>query len=684
MTQARPSVAQDILWRLEALAFDVVILFARMLPVDVVSDFGSWFFKAFGPLTGAHNVAETNLRIVFPQASDAEIARLLVEQWDNTGRTFLELLIMDRIIGSHDRVEVVNGHRLNEIAAKQEPVVFVSGHFSNFEVMPATIVNSPVQCHITYRAMNNPLIDKRVKDGRAAYGVELFAPKGEATRDLMSALSNGQSVALMNDQKFNAGLALPFFGHVAHTAPGPSRLALKYDAPLQTMSVERTKGARYRVVVHEPIHLEQSGDRARDIETAVRRVNEWVEARVRERPEEWFWVHKRWPKETYAALREADRVKARRFATSRRIGWALAALLVFLVAAAVAWREDILQTGLDPKVPFQTYTPPPAPDYASRSAWALAGDATTPAGPADIFFVHPTTFDGGADWLGPIDDPQSSDLLRRVMLPNYAGPFAHVGRIYAPRYRQSSLYTHLTLREDARDARAFVYRDIRAAFDQYLQTWDEGRPLILAGTGQGAELVARLADEVLRQDPGLRDRLVAVYAVDAIVPEDEHRPTDLLPACRSRDQDGCLVAFAQVRTGTDDVARRRVDRAQVWTDRGTLIGLEGRRPLCVNPVLGAQTDALAPDHLSLGAANASGLEWGARPPFIAREVETRCVNGILRHSLPRSPTLRPSGTWADRRKSPPYNLFYADIEADALARLAVFEQRADAGLAPGD
>ncbi|HRH19346.1 MAG TPA: DUF3089 domain-containing protein [Brevundimonas sp.] len=366
------------------------------------------------------------------------------------------------------------------------------------------------------------------------------------------------------------------------------------------------------------------------------------------------------------------------------MGWALAALLVFLVAAAVAWREDILQTGLDPKVPFQTYTPPPAPDYASRSAWALAGDATTPAGPADIFFVHPTTFDGGADWLGPIDDPQSSDLLRRVMLPNYAGPFAHVGRIYAPRYRQSSLYTHLTLREDARDARAFVYRDIRAAFDQYLQTWDEGRPLILAGTGQGAELVARLADEVLRQDPGLRDRLVAVYAVDAIVPEDEHRPTDLLPACRSRDQDGCLVAFAQVRTGTDDVARRRVDRAQVWTDRGTLIGLEGRRPLCVNPVLGAQTDALAPDHLSLGAANASGLEWGARPPFIAREVETRCVNGILRHSLPRSPTLRPSGTWADRRKSPPYNLFYADIEADALARLAVFEQRADAGLAPGD
>lgn len=684
MSRENPTLGERISWRFEAMAYDLVVLLLRALPVDWASGFGGWLFRTLGPLTPVNRTASDNLRLAFPDLNDREHARLLKAQWDNVGRAFAEFPLMDRIRPATGRVEVVNAERLAEIRDHGEPVVFISGHFANWEVMPATIVESGVTCLMTYRAMNNPLIDKRVKDGRAAYGVELFAPKGEATRDLMSALSNGQSVALMNDQKFNAGLALPFFGHIAHTAPGPSRLALKYDAPLQTMSVERTKGARYRVVVHEPIHLEQSGDRTRDIETAVRRVNEWVEARVRERPEEWFWVHKRWPKETYAALREADRVKARRFATSRRIGWALAALLVFLVAAAVAWREDILQTGLDPKVPFQTYTPPPAPDYASRSAWALAGDATTPAGPADIFFVHPTTFDGGADWLGPIDDPQSSDLLRRVMLPNYAGPFAHVGRIYAPRYRQSSLYTHLTLREDARDARAFVYRDIRAAFDQYLQTWDEGRPLILAGTGQGAELVARLADEVLRQDPGLRDRLVAVYAVDAIVPEDEHRPTDLLPACRSRDQDGCLVAFAQVRTGTDDVARRRVDRAQVWTDRGTLIGLEGRRPLCVNPVLGAQTDALAPDHLSLGAANASGLEWGARPPFIAREVETRCVNGILRHSLPRSPTLRPSGTWADRRKSPPYNLFYADIEADALARLAVFEQRADAGLAPGD
>ena len=271
MTQAKPPVAQDLLWRLEALAFDVVIAFARMLPVDLVSDFGAWFFKTVGPLTSAQKVAETNLRIAFPEASDAQIADLLKAQWDNTGRTFLELLIMDRIIGSPGRVEIVNGQRFDEIAANQEPVVFVSGHFANFEVMPAAIVNSPVKCQITYRAMNNPHVEKRVRDYRFRYGVRYFAPKGgDGARELLAALGRGESVALMNDQKFNGGVAAPFFGVTCHTAPGPSRLALRFNTVLQPMSVQRGRKARFRVVVHDPIHLEHTGNTTADIEAGVR------------------------------------------------------------------------------------------------------------------------------------------------------------------------------------------------------------------------------------------------------------------------------------------------------------------------------------------------------------------------------------------------------------------------------
>ncbi len=304
MTDATPSLAQDLLWRLEAMAFDAIIVIARVLPVDAVSDLGAWFFKSFGPLTGAHKVAETNLRIVFPTASDGDIARLLRAQWDNTGRTFLELLIMDRIIRSQGRVELVGAQRFADIAERNEPVVFVSGHFSNFEVMPAAIVNSPVKCHITYRAMNNPHVEARVRDYRWRYGVRYFAPKGgDGARDLLQALGRGESVALMNDQKFNGGIAAPLFGVMAHTAPGPTRLALRFDTVLQPMSVQRKRKARFRVVVHEPIRLEKTGDNAADIEAGVRKVNAFIEQQVRERPSEWFWTHKRWPSEIYRRTR---------------------------------------------------------------------------------------------------------------------------------------------------------------------------------------------------------------------------------------------------------------------------------------------------------------------------------------------------------------------------------------------
>jgi KDO2-lipid IV(A) lauroyltransferase len=195
---------------------------------------------------------------------------------------------------------VVNGERLRAIAESGKPVVLISGHFSNFEIMAWAIVQSGLRCQVTYRAANNPYVDERIRRGRFRYGVRLFAPKGvEGARELMRAMARGESIALLNDQKYNGGIAAPFFGVTAHTAQGPSTFALRFGVPLQPLSVQRTHKARFKVIVHEPIHLEDTGDRDADLEAAVRRVNAFMEERVRERPSEWFWVHKRWPNELY-------------------------------------------------------------------------------------------------------------------------------------------------------------------------------------------------------------------------------------------------------------------------------------------------------------------------------------------------------------------------------------------------
>ena len=297
---AKASFGQDLMWRAETLAYDLAEALARLFPIDAVSDFGAWLFKTLGPMTSAHRTAETNLRIAFPQADDAEIARLLEAQWREAGRWFGEFTILDRIIADPTRVEVVGAERLKAIAGGAGPVVFISGHFSSFEIMAAVILHAGITCQITYRATNNPYVDARIRKARFRYGVRMFAPKGaEGARELLRALTRGESVALMNDQKFNGGVAAPLFGVMAHTAPGPSTFALRFGIPLQPMSVQRRDKGRFRVIVHEPIHLAETGDRAADIEAGVRQVNAFIEDRVRARPTEWFWVHKRWPNELY-------------------------------------------------------------------------------------------------------------------------------------------------------------------------------------------------------------------------------------------------------------------------------------------------------------------------------------------------------------------------------------------------
>jgi hypothetical protein len=366
------------------------------------------------------------------------------------------------------------------------------------------------------------------------------------------------------------------------------------------------------------------------------------------------------------------------FRILKTVGLALGALALI---AAFVFRNEVLRSSLDPKTPFQTYRPPAAPDYARRSAWALLppdpAHAGSGDGPVDVFFVHPTTYIGGEEWNGPIDQHRAARDLMRVMLPNYAGPFARVGRLFAPRYRQASLYAGLSLREDAQEARRFAYGDVRAAFRTYLERFNGGRPIILVGVEQGGALAALLLRDEIARDPALLQRLAAAYLIHAIAPAQEHAAGSPLPVCAGPDQARCLVAYMPAPLDRPGAGRRILERALVWSPDGELEPLGGREPVCVNPLIGAASDAPASERHNLGAANATDLEWGLRPPFLPHQVSARCAGGLLWVSRPKSPTLKTIGGWADRQKVPGYNLFYADLEADARGRIAALAAEPD-------
>ncbi len=299
----RATLWQRILWRLETIAWDLIYWGPmKALGPDRASNVGGWLMRRIGPMLSQHKTTRRNLRLAFPKWSEAQLDATALAAWESVGRTAGEmphLPAMDPYTSG--RVEVVGAEILDRIRESGKGAVFISGHFANWEIMPAAITKRIPEAVMTYRALNNPHIDKRISDLRHAYGTQVNAPKGIGTRELMRALARGAPVALMNDQKFNEGIPVAFFGHEAMTAPGPTRLALKYKVPLVPVSTRRTGPARFRIEFHTPFIPEDTGNTDEDIRRAVMRINSFLEAQVRAAPGQWFWQHRRWPKEAWKA-----------------------------------------------------------------------------------------------------------------------------------------------------------------------------------------------------------------------------------------------------------------------------------------------------------------------------------------------------------------------------------------------
>jgi KDO2-lipid IV(A) lauroyltransferase len=285
--------------RIEAAGFDAYLGLFSAMRLARASRFGAAAARTIGPLTSAHTTALRNLRMAYPGESEAwrlEVARAM---WNEFGRAFGEFPHMHEF-RTPERladIEVVGAERYHEAA--KTGAVFIAGHFSNWEIMAIALVESGIKCHVTYRPANNPIIDRRINDARLRYGVHLQSAKGrEGGMGLLRALVRKETVVLMNDQKYNEGVAAPLFGYDCMTADGPTRLAMRFRLPLIPFSLRRLAGLRFRSTVHEAIPIDYDGGEAAVADT-VRRINQFVEARVREAPEQWFWVHRRWPKEAW-------------------------------------------------------------------------------------------------------------------------------------------------------------------------------------------------------------------------------------------------------------------------------------------------------------------------------------------------------------------------------------------------
>lgn len=358
---------------------------------------------------------------------------------------------------------------------------------------------------------------------------------------------------------------------------------------------------------------------------------------------------------------------------SRLMMLAAAVLLVLLGLAGWFLRDQIYQTFQDPGQPFQTYTPPEPADYATAEAWfvrtAVEGDNA-----AAVFFVHPTTYSGGANWNAQLDKDVANDAVVSTVLPNYAAPFMEAGALYVPRYRQAALYTFMNNREDGVQARLFAYGDVERAFDAYLAEIGDERPIILAGVGQGGLHVLGLLMRRVAGDADLSSRLAAAYVIESPLPLDLFQgPLAGIPACETEADVRCVIAYSTAHAEEERRIRIMTERAMSWTPDGALDFVTGRGLLCTNPILAARSTDYAPARMHRGGVDAEGFALDARPAPLPAQVGAQCDGGVLLVDQPRSRSLRRPRRLAEDYREPPFNLFYEDLRVDVLRRSQVVD-----------
>lgn len=284
----------------EALLLGFMMLLFRIMPLDMASATGGWLGRAIGPRLAASRKALRNIEQALPDLTPEQHKQAIREMWDNLGRVMAEYPHL-RTIG-RERVTLEVDGQVKQLFTDGKPCLFISGHLANWEIAaPIILEHFGKTMDLTYRAPNNPWVDKLLMNARIKSGAANAHSKSrEGGRNLMHAMRDGHYIGILIDQKYNEGVAVPFFGRPAMTNPVFVQLGKKFDYPLIPAQIERTGGARFKVTLHKPVLVDDI-----DTETIIAGVHKDMENWIRKNPGQWLWLHKRWESQNPQDMKEA-------------------------------------------------------------------------------------------------------------------------------------------------------------------------------------------------------------------------------------------------------------------------------------------------------------------------------------------------------------------------------------------
>lgn len=363
----------------------------------------------------------------------------------------------------------------------------------------------------------------------------------------------------------------------------------------------------------------------------------------------------------------------------RKFLYLVAGLIILAIVAAFAYRLygiELLRRTMVPSAPFEALPEPEPNAYAKPAMWIARPDRAgnpalwVPQGfavganpPAAVFFIHPTSYLDRGHWNAPLDNADANGRAE-TFLRGQASAFNEVGAIWAPRYRQATFGAFLTSEDSARKALALAYRDVLAAFDQFVEEVGPDRPIILAGHSQGALHLTHLLKDRIAGRP-IADRVVAAYVVGWPVSKPADLPALGLPECATAQQTGCILSWQSF--------AEPADPSLLFDTFDQTTGFNGQpragAPLvCINPITGNAGDS-AEASANLGALFPSEdlTEATLEPGRIPARCEGR---GILMIGTP--PDLGNYVLPGNNYHVFDYSLFWGNVRQDAARRMAAF------------
>ena len=285
---------KKIKYFIEFLLIIFLLIIFKILGLKVSLFISSFIFRMIGPLFRAKKISYNNLSIVLPNITETKKNKIIDMMWKNYGKIFSEYMFIKNFRTDpkySKKIIVENQEELEKIKLENKPVIFISGHFSNFELMAMHLEKSNINLAAIYRPLNNIFLNPIMERIRKKYICKKQIKKGiSGTKELLKEFKNGTSIALMIDQRVSEGIKSDFFGKEALTTTIPAQFIKKFDASVVPIYIERLSDNTFKLSISNTIKFLKDDS----INNITLKLNKILEKMIMSNPEQWIWTHDRW------------------------------------------------------------------------------------------------------------------------------------------------------------------------------------------------------------------------------------------------------------------------------------------------------------------------------------------------------------------------------------------------------